>query len=288
MLDQSEIFFTNSYQDLFDDSLVKDDKPFVKNFEYLIEPHFENFEFGGQFKLNDDEIEQNFLMPEMVLDEDKEPNEDINEGIQEIKKNEKKYEKIFEITKVKKKKNKLPKYPRIDDYKILWRAKINKWHKSILNNEIKESDLPESLKKNIYSPNYKKFTEKIKSDDTFKDLKKPMSAILCLGKEEDNKRKENYENIEAIKNFYKENPNKSVGKVIKLLDMTYEEVIEKFYESKEFDELKRDEVAIFYDEELVKQKNMSLFEKNGLIQLFKSYFAPKEKNETMLGKRKRC
>ena len=70
--------------------------------------------------------------------------------------------------------------------------------------------------------------------------------------------------------------------------MTYEEVIEKFYESKEFDELKRDEVAIFYDEELVKQKNMSLFEKNGLIQLFKSYFAPKEKNETMLGKRRRC
>ena len=227
-------------------------------------------------------------MPEMVLDEDKEPNEDINEGIQEIKKNEKKYEKIFEITKVIKKKNKLPKYPRIDDYKILWRAKINKWHKSILNNEIKESDLPESLKKNIYSPNYKKFTEKIKSDDTFKDLKKPMSAILCLGKEEDNKRKENYENIEAIKNFYKENPNKNVGKIIKLLDLTYEEVIEKFYESKEFDELKRDEVAIFYDEELVKQKNMSLFEKNGLIQLFKSYFAPQAKNETMLRKRRRC
>ena len=150
MLDQSEIFFTNSYQDLFDDSLVKDDKPFVKNFEYLIEPHFENFEIRDEFKINDDEIEQNFLMPEMVLDEDKEPKEDINEGIQEIKKNEKKYEKIFEITKVIKKKNKLPKYPRIDDYKILWRAKINKWHKSILNNEIKESDLPESLKKNIY------------------------------------------------------------------------------------------------------------------------------------------
>ena len=288
MLDQSEIFFTNSYQDLFNDSLVKDNKPFVKNFEYLIDPHFENFEFGDQFKLNDDEIEQNFLMPEMVLDEDKEPKEDINEGIHEIKQNEKKYEKIFEITKVKKKKNKLPKYPRIDDYKILWRAKINKWHKSILNNEIKESDLPESLKKNIYSPNYKIFTEKVKSDDTFKDLKKPMSAIPCLGKEEDNKRKENYENIEAIKNFYKENPNKNVGKIIKLLDLTYEEVIEKFYESKEFDELKRDEVAIFYDEELVRQKNMSLFEKNGLIQLFKSYFAPKEKNETMLRKRRRC
>ena len=115
-----------------------------------------------------------------------------------------------------------------------------------------------------------------------------MSAILCLGKEEDNKRKENYENIEAIKNFYKENPKKNVGKIIKLLDMTYEEVIEKFYESKEFDELKRDEVAIFYDEELVKQKNMSLFEKNGLIQLFKSYFAPQAKNETMLRKRRRC
>ena len=70
--------------------------------------------------------------------------------------------------------------------------------------------------------------------------------------------------------------------------MTYEEVIEKFYESRKLEEVKKEEVAKFYDEELVREKNISLFEKNGLIRLTKSYFASKEKNETILRKRSRC
>ena len=109
-----------------------------------------------------------------------------------------------------------------------------------------------------------------------------MSDILCIGKEEDNKRKKNYENIKAIRIFYEKNPKTNVGKITELLDMTYEEVIEKFYESKKLEEVKKEEVAKFYDEELVKEKNISLFEKNGLIRLTKSYFTSEEKNETML------
>ena len=79
----------------------------------------------------------------------------------------------------------------------------------------------------------------MKRETAFKDLKKPMSVILCIGKEEDNKRKQNYENIKAIRTFYEKNPKTNVGKIIELLDMTYEEVIEKFYESKKLEEVKK-------------------------------------------------
>ena len=81
-------------------------------------------------------------------------------------------EKIFEISKVKKTKKKLPKYPRIDDGKIYFRVKINKWFIKSLNDKIHKSDLSKELKKVIHSPNYQKFTEKVTAKSTYKDLEK--------------------------------------------------------------------------------------------------------------------
>jgi len=269
----------------FDYSLVQINKAFLKNIDSLneIPSEYEKYPW-----LEDIESMENFEEKDMVPDEDKDSDKEINENIQKISYNDKKNEKIFKIIKVKKKKKTLPKYPDIERLKIRFRARISKSYKINLNNEIKKSDLPKDLKKEIYSPHYKKFTRKVKCETAFKDLKKPMSDILCIGKEKDNKRKKNYENIKAIRTFNEKNPKTNVGKIIELLDMTYEEVIEKFYESRKLEEVKKEEVAKFYDEELVREKNISLFEKNGLIRLTKSYFASKEKNETMLRKRSRC
>ena len=196
-------------------------------------------------------------------------------------------EKIFWIYKVKKPKKKLPKYPRIDDWKINFREKINKWFIKSLNKKIRKSDLSKELKKKIHSPNYLKFTEKVTAESTYKDLVKRMSTILCIGKEEYKNHRQNYENIQAILEFHKKNPTKSVGEIVKFLSMTYEEVIEEFYKSDEYEELKDDETAKFYDEEVVKEKNISLFENNGLIRLFKSYFQQEDNDKTMLGKKRR-
>ena len=74
---------------------------------------------------------------------------------------------------------------------------------------------------------------------------------------------------------------------MRLLEMTYEEVIKKFSESSEFEELKSKKIFEFYDEELKREKNISLREKDGPILLFLSYSNKNKKNEEMLGK-KRC
>ena len=55
----------------------------------------------------------------------------------------------------------------------------------------------------------------------------------------------------------------------------------------EYEELKENEKARFYDEEIVKVKNISLFENNGLIRLFKSYFQKEDKDEAKLRKKRR-
>ena len=202
-------------------------------------------------------------------------------------KNIKPKEKIFEISKVKKTKKKLPKYPRIDDGKIYFRVKINKWFIKSLNEKIRKSDLSKELKKIIHSPKYSKFTEKVTAKSTYKDLEKRMSTILCIGKEEYKNQRQNYENIQAILEFHKKNPTKSVGEIVKFLSMTYEEVIEEFYKSDEYEKLKENETARFYDEEIVKEKSISLFDNNGLIRLFKSYFQKEDKDGAMLGKKRR-
>ena len=207
-----------------------------------------------------------------------------NDGnIQKIKPKEK----IFWIYKVKKPKKKLPKYPRIDDWKINFRVKINKWFIKSLNKKILKSDLSKELKKKIHSPNYLKFTEKVTAESTYKDLVKRMSTILCIGKEEFKNQRQNYENIQAILEFHKKNPTKSVGEIVKFLSMTYEEVIEEFYKSDEYEKLKENETARFYDEEIVKEKSISLFDNNGLIRLFKSYFQKDDKDGAILGKKRR-
>ena len=46
-----------------------------------------------------------------------------------------------------------------------------------------------------------------------------MSTILCIGKEEKTGRnqKNNFKNIEAIKDFYQQNPTQKVGKIIRFI-----------------------------------------------------------------------
>ena len=107
-----------------------------------------------------------------------------------------------------------------------------------------------------------------------------MSTILCIGKEEKTGRnqKNNFKNIEAIKDFYQQNPTEKLGKIISLFNMTYKEVIEKFCGSSELEELKKDKKAKFFDEEFVRQKRYSLLAKNGLIWFLES-LSPKKRRK---------
>ena len=283
----------NNWEDSLEDIIKQKEKEFNEVFK-PVQNHEEDLNVNemvplkNDFRYNDSEMDKEFKN-EMELDEDKNQLNEVNDEIPEIGLNDDKprQEMIFEITKVNKSKKGLPKYPRIDDCKIFWRAKVNKWYIATINNAISDSDLPKALKKIIHSPSYKKFTQVVTCQANFDDLQKSMSTILCIGKETNKNQRQNHDNIQSILTHYKANPSRSVEKIIMLFKMTYEEVIERFYESKEFIELKSDDGAMFYDEELQRQKGISILEEKGLIKLFKSYFTPDGEKVKMVGRKRR-
>ena len=236
------------------------------------------------FKLDEEGMENEFVMD---LIEDDEHSNAIDESIKGIIPDIKINEKIFDIVKVNKNNPKAPKYLRIDDYKILWRTKINKFYIRMLNDAIKQSDLPSEYKKIIHSPSYKKFTEVVKSYSAYKDLQRSMKDILCIGKETQKNQIQNYTNIRNIEIVYENNHTPTIGKIIGLLRMSYEEVIRMYYDTKMYKEIIHDDKARANDEELIRQKGITLFDEYGLITLFKSYFEEKDQDKKMIGKKRK-
>ncbi len=236
------------------------------------------------FKLDEEGMENEFVMD---LNEDDEHSNAIDESFKGIIPDIKINEKIFDIIKVNQNNPNAPKYLRIDDYKILWRTKINKFYIRILNDAIKQSDLPSEYKKIIHSPSYKKFTEVVKSYSAYKDLQRSMKDILCIGKETQKNQIQNYTNIRNIEIVYENNHTPTIGKIIGLLRMSYEEVIRMYYDTKMYKEIMHDDKARANDEELIRQKGITLFDEYGLITLFKSYFEEKDQDKKMIGKKRK-
>lgn len=236
------------------------------------------------FKLDEEGMENEFVMD---LNEDDEHSNAIDESFKGIIPDIKINEKIFDIIKVNQNNPKAPKYLRIDDYKILWRTKINKFYIRILNDAIKQSDLPSEYKKIIHSPSYKKFTEVVKSYSAYKDLQRSMKDILCIGKETQKNQIQNYTNIRNIEIVYENNHTPTIGKIVGLLRMSYEEVIRMYYDTKMYKEIIHDDKARANDEELIRQKGITLFDEYGLITLFKSYFEEKDQDKKMIGKKRK-
>lgn len=237
------------------------------------------------FKLDEEGIENEFGV--MGLNEDDEHSNAIDESFEGIIPDIKINEKIFDIIKVNKHNRKATKYLRIDDYKILWRTKINKFYIRMLNDAIKQSDLPSEYKKIIHSPSYKKFTEVVKSYSAYKDLQRSMKDILCIGKETQKNQIQNYTNIRNIEIVYENNHTPTIGKIVGLLRMSYEEVIRMYYDTKMYKEIIHDDKARANDEELIRQKGITLFDEYGLITLFKSYFEEKDQDKKMIGKKRK-
>lgn len=236
------------------------------------------------FKLDEEGMESEFVMD---LNEDDEHSNAIDESFKGIIPDIKINEKIFDIVKVNKNNPKAPKYLRIDDYKILWRTKINKFYIRMLNDAIKQSDLPSEYKKIIHSPSYKKFTEVVKCYSAYKDLQRSMKDILCIGKETQKNQIQNYTNIRNIEIVYENNHTPTIGKIVGLLRMSYEEVIRMYYDTKMYKEIIHDDKARANDEELIRQKGITLFDEYGLITLFKSYFEEKDQDKKMIGKKRK-
>ena len=264
--------FDSKFPPLFNDGQEEEQHSAI--FDNMVNPE-ENLFLQ---KDDNDKIDAIYHATEMI------PEENLSDHMQI---NEEAVQKIFDISKVNKTNRKsIPFYPRIDDCKIYWRAKINKYYIEEINSLIEQSDLPKELKKIIHAPYYKGFTIKVKCSSTKEDLGKKMRTILTIGHETQKNQSQNLRNIQAIINYNLNNQSESVQKIVDLLNKTYEEVIGDFYESPKFLELCNDDTAKFYDEEFLKQKGFSLFEKDGLIRIFRDNQGNEKENKGMLGKKR--
>ena len=178
------------------------------------------------------------------------------------------------------------KYFRVDDAKKHFKVAISQFASELLNNLIKESELPKRLKKKIHLPNSELFTSNPKEFDNYQFLSFDLCQVFTLGGNEENLKGDNLENIvNIVKNpkscKIKENlqgkniqnisnlvKNPKSGEIKKFLSLKYEEIIKRFYNSKSFNEFKQLEKTKFFEEGIKKEKNISLLDEDGLLKLF--------------------
>lgn len=217
-------------------------------------------------------INNDNLYNQKIKNEEKNKKSDstsLTSGQKEESQIKKKNQEIKSSTEIKK----LPDYWRMDSAKKHWKTQISKYAKNIINILIKESDLPEDLKKTIHSPNSVKFTANITVSANFRFLMCNLIEVFTIGKEKNKLQKQNYENISKIYEYFDNlgnyNLSDSLRKIKEFFEMKYEDLIQKFYDSYEFITFKNDELTKFYDDGLMKQEKFSLLKDNGLIKLFK-------------------
>ena len=145
---------------------------------------------------------------------------------------------------------------RNDSFLIKFKAFLGKYYIKHINNKLKKLT---KRKIKFYAFNYKTFTLVATYNKNKDWLNKKMKDLLILGGEENQEKNE-----KALKSVYRRKE-KEFDEIKSLLEMTYYDIIERFYSSKYFDEFKRDEKNIKANEEFVKVMKISLFEANGFI-----------------------
>ena len=166
------------------------------------------------------------------------------------------------------KKSQPRKYFRVDDAKKHFKVAISEYATEQINLLIKNSTLPPKFKKKLHLPNSKHFTSNVKELDNYKFLNFDLEKVFTYGKTEGNLQYENYLNIANIFK-YKKFPEKT-KKIKDFLSLKYEDIIKGFYKSKKFEEFQKEEKTKFFNEGMIKEKNISLLQDFGLVKLFKS------------------
>ena len=145
---------------------------------------------------------------------------------------------------------------RTDSLLIKFKSFLGKSFINHINNKLKNLS---KRRIKFYSLNYKKFTLNVSYNQNKIWLNEKMKDLLTLGDESNQEKNEN-----SLKSLSKKKEI-AFDEVKKLLEMTYKEIIEKFYLSIYFEKFKNDANIILLNEYFVKVKNISILEKNGFI-----------------------
>jgi len=153
---------------------------------------------------------------------------------------------------------------RCDSLLIKFKSTIGKWFIKRINNKIKNLKENSIIKRKvkIYSFNYKKFTLKVTYNQNKEWLKYKMKDLLLLG-DEDNQIK----NDKSINIIYKK---KELNEIKDMIELNYENIIQDFYLSNDFNKLKNNDKIKELNNHFLKIMKISLLENNGFIQFYET------------------
>ena len=144
---------------------------------------------------------------------------------------------------------------KLGNYIIRCITAVNQFIIKKINKKIEKNTSLKGMK--LHTPSYESFSEKlIIKENRSEYLNKTMKVILK--EKEIKKQKENSTIIELIEKENDEELNR-------LLHLNYKDVIEKFYDSNDFEIFKFNREIQFYDQ-MFKRRHKSIFEKYGLIE----------------------
>ena len=144
---------------------------------------------------------------------------------------------------------------KLGNYIIRCITAVNQFIIKKINKKIEKNTSLKGMK--LHTPSYESFSEKlIIKENRSEYLNKTMKVILK--EKEIKKQKENSTIIELIQKENDEELNR-------LLHLNYKDVIEKFYDSNDFEIFKFNREIQFYDQ-MFKRRHKSIFEKYGLIE----------------------
>ena len=166
--------------------------------------------------------------------------------------------------------------PRIDYAIKNFKVNLMQFLKNYVNNLIKECDFQNELKHmKLFAPSYKYFTGVTNERFNKNSLKLTMEDIFTypdkrIEKDDNRLQRQNKNMINRFKDFINKNYYKKASDKIEKLEnffkMTFEESIQLFYKSKQFNDYSSLPKTIYLDEEFPKTRGYSLIKNNGFIQ----------------------
>ena len=293
-MDQSWLFnerLDASSNNLFPDKNEYFDNPVEPNFQesnlLSDEESMNAFPFTFPNPLQNDEFTNNFILPK-PLDEDKVKENEINHMNSTQPSSDKKGDNKIKLcsSKIKFKNCKidssqnLPSYYRLDMAKKHFKVQISQFATVKLNNLIERSVLPNELKQSVHLPNSKEFTSKVTESFNYKCLSLSLREIFIIGKEKLQNQNNEYFNkiFEYFEKIGADNLPESLKEIKEFLEMNYEQLIMKFYDSSEFNTFKEDNRSKFFNDGIRVEKGFSILENYGLIRLFKMIGRKRKRN----------
>lgn len=155
---------------------------------------------------------------------------------------------------------------RIDKLLIKFKAALGKWFLNDINEKLEDLRKKLIIKRRIkfFAFNYKKFTLIVSYTQNQQWLKEKMIDLLLIGDEENQEKTKN-----SIKTLYKKDL-MELKEIKQMLESYYEDIIQRFYSSEEFNKFKENNKVKEMDDYFKKIMNMSLLEKNGFIKFMET------------------